>query len=113
MTDDSKTIAVKYSDQSTTVNLGDRVEVRVWFRKRQGRVVYVPGISELNEELEYNGLRCVGIRMDTSALLATPVLRKTRSLKKRFRFIVRDASPCKFITPESREFNDRGSGVAL
>jgi hypothetical protein len=106
-------MAIKYSDQATDVNLGDRVAIRVWFRRRVGRVVYVPGISALNPELEFNGMRWVGIRLENSALLATPVLSKVGALKKKVRFIARDTSACVFIIPDSREFEEHSSGVAL
>jgi hypothetical protein len=48
----------------TPVRLGDHVEIRVWLRGRTGRVVYVPGISPLNPNMEYNGPCWVGVRMD-------------------------------------------------
>ena len=95
------------------VQLGDQVSISIWLRSRRGRVVYVPGISALNKEFEFNGMRWVGIRLDDGRLVATPVLSKTHTLKKKVTFIVRDTSPCNFITPESREFEQRGEGPAL
>lgn len=55
---------VTYNDRVTPVQLGDHVLTRVWFRKRKGRVVYVPGVSALNTNMEYNGLCWVGILLD-------------------------------------------------
>ena len=49
-------MAARYFDGNTDVQLGDRVALRVLFRKRVGRVVYVPGVSTFNPEFEYNGM---------------------------------------------------------
>lgn len=58
--------AVSYSD-GTAVQLGDRVELRVWvrlFRRSPGVVVYVPGISQRRPQMEHDGLAWVGVRLD-------------------------------------------------
>jgi hypothetical protein len=94
---------IKYADQTTDMNLGDRVWLRVWIRKRVSRVVYVPDISAPNPELEFNGMRWVGIRL----------VSKAGALKKKVRFIARHTAPCKFITPDSKEFEKHGSGIAV
>jgi len=95
------------------MNLSDRVALRVWIRKRVSRVVYVPDISAPNPELEFNGMRWVGIRLENSVLLATPVQSKAGALEKKVRFIARHTAPCKFITPDSKEFEKHGSGIAV
>jgi len=104
---------VRYSDGATEVLLGDRVEFHGWFKRRSGRVVYVPGVSAINVELEYNGMRWVGIRIDDGSLLATPVLLPSECLKARVKFVARDSSPCEFITSSSREFEEQGEGPAF
>ena len=104
---------VRYSDGTTDVLFGDRAEFHGWFKRRSGRVVYVPGISAMNAEFEYNGMRWVGIRLDDGSLLATPVLLPNERLKTRVRFVGRDTSPCELITASSREFEDHGEGLAL
>lgn len=104
---------VQYFDKVHEVNLGDRVSIKLWWRKRTGRVVYVPGISALNREFEYNGMRWVGIRLEDRSLVATPILHKTQTLKKKVRFVERDSSPCDLISPASREFEEHGEGPAF
>ena len=106
-------MAVQYSDGSTPVQLGDRVALKVLFRERAGRVVYVPGISAVNPEFEYNGMKWIGIRLEDRSLVATPVLTTTGNLKKKIKFIERDSSPCELITPSSREFEEHGEGFSL
>jgi hypothetical protein len=64
---------VTYHDRVTPVQLGDHVLTRVWFRKRSGRVVYVPGVSAFNANMEYNGLCWVGIRLDDGGFVSTVV----------------------------------------
>ena len=105
-------MAITYSDGTTEVRLGDRASVSVWFRRRIGRIVYVPGVSRPNPEFEYNGMRWVGIRLDDHSLVATPVLVRDESLKAKVRFLGRDDSPAEMITPESREFERDGEGVS-
>ncbi len=94
-------MAVLYHD-GTEVALGDQVRLRVLFRKHTGRVVYVPGISSMNAEFEYNGMQWVGIRLDDGGLVATPILQKTARLKKKITFVARDTSP--YAAPRDREF---------
>src|SRR5580765_6892166 len=106
-------MSVQYSDGSTAVQLGDWVALSVLFRRRVGRVVYVPGISAFNPEFEYNGMQRVGIRLEDRSLVATPVLTKTGNLKKKIRFIERDSTPCELIKASSREFEEHGEGVSL
>jgi hypothetical protein len=105
-------MAVRYFDGNTDVQLGDRVALSVLFRKRVGRVVYVPGVSAFNPEFEYEGMKWVGIRLDDRSLVATPILTKTGDLKKKIKFIERDSSPCEQITPSSREFEEHGEGFS-
>ena len=75
--------------------------------------MYVPGISALNREFEYNGMRWVAMRLENRALVATPVLSKTQTLKKKVRFLERDSSPCDLITADSKEFEEHGEGLAF
>jgi hypothetical protein len=56
---------VRYDGGNVEVHLGDRVELRGWFRRRQGTVNYVAGISEPHEEMEYGGLYWVGLALDS------------------------------------------------
>ena len=104
---------VRYFDGSTEVQLGDRVALRLLFRRRVGRVVYVPGISAFNAEFEYNGMKWVGIRLEDRSLAATPILTKTGNLKKKIKFIQRDGSACQLITESSREFEEHGEAPSL
>ena len=106
-------MTIRFSDGETAVQLGDRVSLRVLLRKRLGRVVYVPGISEFNREFEYNGMKWVGIRLTDRSLVATPVLLKSGTLKKKIRFLTRDGSPCELITGSSREFEEFGEGPSV
>jgi hypothetical protein len=103
-------MSVRYFDGVTEVQLGDQVGLRLLFKKRTGRIVYVPGISAFNPEFEYNGLQWVGIRLPDRSLAAMIVLPETGNLQKRVKFIGRDNSPCDLITESSREFEEFGEG---
>ena len=104
-------MSVHYFDGSTEVLLGDRVALKILFRERAGRVVYVPGISDFNPEFKDEWMESVGIRLEDRSLVATPVL-TTGNLKKKIKFIERDSSPCELITPSSREFEEHGEGFS-
>jgi hypothetical protein len=83
---------ITYSDKVTPVQLGDRVETRVWWRKRPGRVVYVPGLSPLNQEMARGGLTWVGIRLDEGGFVSTVVDPTGLFLVKNEKFLARDPS---------------------
>lgn len=106
-------MAVRYFGGLTEVQLGDRVSITLWFRRHAGRVVYVPGISPVNAEFEYNGLQWVGIRLENHSLVATIVRPKSGTLKEKVRLMERDTSPCQLITNSSKEFEEHGEGTAV
>jgi hypothetical protein len=81
---------VTYIDRVTPVQLGDHVLTRIWFRKRKGRVVYVPGVSALNTNMEYNGLCWVGIRLDDGGFVSTVVDPKDAYLRHKEVLVERD-----------------------
>jgi hypothetical protein len=82
---------VTYNDRMTPVQLGDHVLTRVWFRRRKGRVVYVPGVSTPNANMEYNGLTWVGIRLeDTGGFVSTLVDPKEAYLRHKEILVARD-----------------------
>ena len=82
---------VTYFDGSTPVRPGDRVSVRIFFRRRAGEVIYVPGISQRRGTYEHSGLRWVGISLAGSWAVGTIVLPETGALQKSVRFIERGA----------------------
>jgi hypothetical protein len=84
---------VTYKDKVTAVQLGDRVETRLWWRKKTGRVVYVPGLSPAHADMERDGLCWVGIRLDDGGFLSTLVDPEGLFLVKTETLVARDASP--------------------
>jgi hypothetical protein len=106
-------MSIQYFDKAHEVKLGDRVSVTVFWRKRIGRIVYAPGISAVNPEFEYDGMCWVGIRLEDRSLVATPVLLKTQTLKRRVKFVERDSSRCDLIAPDSKEFEEHGEGPSF
>jgi hypothetical protein len=92
---------VTYSDRVTPVQLGDHVETRVWWQKRRGRVVYVPGISPVNAEMERDGLTWVGIRLDgEEGFVSTLVDPEGLFLVKKEKFLQRDPEGFTPLGPE-------------
>lgn len=82
---------VIYADGVTQVRPGDRVSVRLFFRRRSGEVIYVPGISRRRGTYEHNGLTWVGISLADGWAVGEIVLPKTGALKKSVRFLGRGA----------------------
>jgi hypothetical protein len=75
----------------TSVRVGDEVCVRGWFRRLQGRVDYVPGQSPKDNEMEFNGLSWVGIKIVGHAHRGHLVDPDTARLDRRVQFVRRAA----------------------
>lgn len=95
-----------YFDRKTPVMLGDFIQTRHWFRKRMGRVAYVPGISKPHPELEFNKLSWVGIRLEDQTLIDEVVDPETFSLRKKIIFVRRDPEGIQEIEPSERIGDD-------
>jgi hypothetical protein len=82
---------VTYADGVTAVLPGDRVSVRLFFRRRTGEVIYVPGISKKRGSYEHHGLTWVGVSLPDGWAVGTIVLPETGGLKPGVRFLGRGA----------------------
>jgi hypothetical protein len=91
------------------VRLGDHVEIKVRFKRHKGRIVYVPGISPLNTQYEFNGLRWVAIRTETM-IIGSIVRPQTETLKPKVKFIQRDASSFDAAPDDPQYFEEHGGG---
>lgn len=80
---------VTYADGLTAVRPGDRVSVRLFFRRRAGEVIYVPGISKRRGTYEHNGLTWVGVSLADGWAVGEIVLPETQRLKPSVRFLGR------------------------
>ena len=89
---------VHYADGSTQVLPGDRVSVRLFFRRRQGEVIYVPGISRRRGTYEHHGLKWVGVSLADGWAIGSIVLPETGTLQKSVRFLGRGSE-----SPEAAE----------
>jgi hypothetical protein len=90
---------VYYSDGATQILVGDHVNARNILFRHEGRVVYVPGISKRNRELEHGGLAWVGIRFESGSLTGTLVDPETFCLKKSVKFLSRATTAVEEIDP--------------
>src|SRR5262249_39067351 len=100
---------IRYYGSETEVQPGDQVETRVWFVRRKGRIVYVPGVSRFNSEFEFNGLKWVAIRSG-DMLIGSIVDPRSGALKSRVRFIKRDDSAFEEVPDDPRVFEEGGGG---
>lgn len=91
---------VTYPDRVSPVQLGDHVEVRIFWRKRRGRVVYVPGLSPVNREMERDGLTWVGIRLDEGGFVSSVVDPEGLYLRKYARLLERDPQGFSPLKPD-------------
>ena len=81
---------IKYRGTLEEVRLGDVVDVPYFFFwKRRGIVLYVPGVSPLNPELERDGLQWVGIKFEDGQTTATVADPDTEILVKAVNLIER------------------------
>jgi hypothetical protein len=90
MTTRSPERPIVYKDRVTQVMLGDHVEVRIWFRKHKGRVVYLPGTSALNPAMERDGLTWIGIRLEEGGFMGALVDPEASFVRTRVTFIRHD-----------------------
>lgn len=102
-------MGIRYSDGGVEVRLGDQVEIKVWFKRRLGRMVYVPGLSPLNTQYEFNGLRWVAIRTH-NMLIGSIVHPQTETLKGKVKFIQRDDSPFDKAPDDPEYYAKHGGG---
>jgi hypothetical protein len=94
---------VRYFDGVIPVLIGDHVEVRglvLFFRKKTGRVVYVPGISKPHSEMEHNGLTWVGVQFDDGTFTGTYVEPQTNCLQKIVTFLKRGENDVPALQPD-------------
>lgn len=95
---------VFYDDGITAVQLGDDVEFRggllLLFKKFQGRVVYVPGISPLNVDMESDCLKWIAIEVPGKMLVRRLVDPETHRLVHKTGLLRRNPSVFT-ITPPS------------
>jgi len=80
---------VNYHNTAESVELGDIIQTRVFFIRRQGVVTYVPGVSKKQNTLEYNGLSWVAIKDDRGSYMSALVDPDTGYLDKKIIFIRR------------------------
>jgi len=95
--------AVVYCDGQTRVLIGDVITCRSWswlFGRKPGRVVYVPGISERNPEMERDGMSWVGTRHEDGTVIGTWVEPGTQVLKKSVQFVRRGGTDIEELGPE-------------
>jgi hypothetical protein len=91
---------ITYRDRRTPVQLGDRVETRIWFRKHRGRVVYIPGTSPLNGAMAFNGLTWVGVRLDEGGFVSCIVDPAQGYLRNKVVLLSRDAANISELQPD-------------
>lgn len=94
--------SVYYYGTKVRVELGDEVVARDIFFKRNGRVVYVPGISPLNTEFEYGGIKWIGIRFDKGSINTAVIDLKTGEVDKSVKFIKRNKKEINELKPNFR-----------
>jgi len=92
---------IRYYMTEEPVELGDHVQLRLFFKKRIGRVSYLPGRPVHNSNIDFNGLFSVGIQIKGQAFVAVHVDPDTLDLKKSVRFIKRDTMNIPEVPPES------------
>ena len=80
---------VLYHDGTTMVQVGDEVSARSLFLRREGRVVYVPGMSNKKRDMEFNGLCWVGIKFHDGTRTGVVVDPKSSRLRKSVRLLGR------------------------
>ena len=93
--------AIFYSGTQTQVLPGDHVQFKAWFfLKVQGIIVYVPGISPKNKELERNSHSLLAIEHGDRSIKAWPIFDGNSFAPPAIKFIGRSKGPFKEITQD-------------
>jgi hypothetical protein len=101
-----KSSTVTYRDRVTPVMLGDHVEVRIWFRRHRGRVIYVPGASAVNRHMERDGLTWVGIRLEEGGFMGALVDPHAGYLRTKVTFVEHDSQGIAQLEPGSNPYGE-------
>lgn len=96
----SKHKTIFYYGGTIEVQIGDDVSARDFLFRRNGRIVYLPGVSKKNRNMEYGGLSWVGIRFKRGTFIGTIVDPETFQLKKSVRFLQRSSDIIKELGPD-------------
>jgi hypothetical protein len=92
---------ITYRDRITPVLLGDHVEVRIWFRRHKGRVIYLPGVSVMNRHMERDGLTWIGIRLEEGGFMGALVDPEARYLRTKVTFVRHDSQGIASLEPDA------------
>lgn len=94
-----------YFGTNEEVRLGDRVRIRAFIvLKLDGVVCYIPGVSVKHDDMEYEGLRHVGIQLRSGELRQIHWVKGERSLRPGVTLLergqrYRPLDPCEVIDP--------------
>lgn len=99
------TLTAKYFGGDVPVLPGDYVETTIWWRRRRGRVVYVPFVSPLNRYMDYDGMFMVGFQIDNGPFVGAALDPDNGYLKKKNRFIAR-GEPVQMLDPDTDPFGE-------
>jgi hypothetical protein len=93
--------AIRYADAEVETEFGDHILYRsqiFFWRWKQGRVSYIPGVSRVHPEMEHDGLVWIGVSGVDGTFRAVLVGPSTRRLQRSVRF-VRRSDGGKFLEP--------------
>jgi len=99
-------VIIKYSGQDVEVLEGDVVEYKpllLFWKRRRGRVSYVPGISKFHPEMESNGLTWLGVSGDDGTFRGIFIDPETQRVKSDVRFVSRGRDRNYFVPDEIKE----------
>ncbi len=95
-------MSIKYHEEDVDVLLGDVVEYKpliLFWKRKKGRVSYIPGISKPHAEMEHNGLTWLGISGDDGTFRGIYIDPESNKVKKGIKFISRSVDD-NYIGPD-------------
>lgn len=96
---------IRYFASEVPVQLGDHVTLRVLFRRREGRVTYLPGVTSPRSQIDFGGLFRVGVTTPRGWFIGCHVDPDSLDLKKGIALVRRDSSPTPAV-PSDRALNE-------
>jgi hypothetical protein len=96
---------IRYFNSEQRVEIGDHVRLRSFFRKADGRVNYVPGLSLPNDEIDFGGLFRIGVALRKGGFTHVHVDPDSLAAKEGLEFQARDSAPTPPV-PSPEELNE-------
>ena len=92
---------IRYYSSNVEILIGDYVQVKgLFWGSRNGRIVYVPGVSPPHNEMETDECTHIGISMGNGDVMGFPIFSGQTHAGKRVVYVKRSDDNCPGLRPD-------------